>query len=140
METKLRVWDNEMKKFWENDYRAYSGVLYEMSIGLGGDICIRTMNGVKHESLFPGRFIKSQFTGLKDKNNKEVYTSDIVKFADGYGIIRYESVLATYAIEYLSNPKCYITIPNLFSHVDDQWLEVVGNEFENPNYYLEEVE
>lgn len=122
-DTKFRAWDKKRKEWIPGNllFMDYDGQV------LGGDVYNPPFVLISPRNV-------SFFTGLIDINNKEVFERDIVKFADGYGIIRYEPKLATYEIEYLSNPKCYITIPNLFSEVGDQWLEVVGNEYENPNY------
>ncbi|MHC1568707.1 MAG: YopX family protein [Candidatus Syntropharchaeia archaeon] len=97
---------------------------------------------INHESLTDDEwaFIQlkdvGQYTGLKDKNGREVYEEDIVRFKDWWdeemvGEVRY------------SEKDMAFTIVNDFwdgfpmMYADD--IEVIGNIYENPEL-LEEAE
>lgn len=78
-ETKFRVWDTHLNMFFKPTYEAYAGKLQDLSITLCGRLLRRTLEKpAEDESMFEGRYILTQYTGLKDMYGEELYHKDIV--------------------------------------------------------------
>jgi uncharacterized phage protein (TIGR01671 family) len=128
-EIKFRVWDTHFSRFIKNidflskGYWSCNGAPVFATEGDPDDYS-------DCEKCFEDTFILQQFTGLLDKNGKEIYESDILKSTRQ----NYDEEL--YLVEYLEDGfkkkrlvDCY-TSP-LGNSKDWLELQIIGNIFEN---------
>ena len=129
---KFRCWDTENKEMLEVQELDYED-------SYNGQPMIRT---TMYSDYFDTEdMILMQYTGLKDKNGKEIYEGDIVKFRfkddreefpDLIGYIEYQTTFTAFRI--MSNQGSFkIDITEI------KFIEVIGNIYENPKL-LEEGE
>lgn len=109
-ELKFRVWNKRAKVYDE---------YFELSPKW-------TQNG--DQIIYNKAFIIEQYTGLEDKNGKEIYEGDIVKYVFGNKPIRFD--VGRY---WLGE-----TLDDLFGAELRYDLEVIGNIHENPELLKEE--
>lgn len=65
-----------------------------------------------------------QWTGLKDKNNKDLYENDIVKYKDTNWVIKWNESEAMF---WLRASRCRA------EYIDPMDQEIVGNIYQDPN-------
>jgi len=111
-EIKFRAWDKE-KKEWETD-----GIIIEIETGLPWWIEFGEMMDEAED------IILVEYTGLKDKNGKEIYEEDIVK----KGRVRFIIEFRDGAFEMIGIN--IISVARLSHSYRD--IEIIGNKFENP--------
>lgn len=122
-EIKLRVYDREKKVMTNGDCLWFS--LYDSTIAQITEDCAYTENYSYKET--GDRFVLLQFTGLLDKNGKEIYESDVVKRPDG-SIGRVMWFSGGYWGVYSEESDWFY----MFDCNEPEEHEVVGNIYENP--------
>lgn len=115
-ELKFRVWDNQQKKFG----------CFELH-----NICVSDRLLCQHS------YPVQQFTGILDKNGKEVYEGDIIQwFRMLEATIEYPAHRAQYRsiVEYEDGKFGFVMngFNGLFQTLCDEYdIEIIGNIFEN---------
>ena len=94
--------------------------------------------------IYVGEVELMQYTGLKDKNDKEIYEGDIVSFEDSDGGYEYPDLVVNTGIVEYGELGFYFT-NRIAVDMGDFYIkdgrcdevEVIGNIYENPNYRRE---
>lgn len=106
-EIKFRAWDKN-KKNWESSFSiSNEGLFMRLGIGQKSD-----------------EMVIQQFTGLLDKNGKEVYEKDVVRIEEVPNNNR--SYFSDKVVEW----RGFQLYPFCLNHIASR--EVIGNVFENP--------
>lgn len=111
---KFRAWEKNLKEMIE----VYN--IDFVSKMINRDIAFRFFDEVE----------LMQYTGLKDKNGKEIYEGDIIKFTDNYNTDIPEKI----GVVKFNNASFYITdgAYSCYRWIDIN-IEIIGNIYENPD-------
>ena len=139
-EYKFRVWDTENKEMLKVQELDFEDTFY------GGRLSIRTDQYNDYFDIED--MILMQYTGLKDKNGKEIYEGDIVKVKlykgeeEKYFIGKVEYFGSNFIVDTDNNSEYHIYDLDGFG-IDYRYnledCEVIGNIYDNPEL-LEEGE
>jgi uncharacterized phage protein (TIGR01671 family) len=126
-EIKIKIWDNERNK-WCDDFFTYGSLSNENNSF--------TLNNLEGDKTMV------QYTGLKDKNGKEIYKGDIVKTWHNFSKFDYNKdkqeefctgiwVCVWETPRFMFNPNDERCIGRMTS-MRDSLCEVIGNIYESP--------
>lgn len=127
---KFRAWDTGHKKMWSAEEMGAD----ELTINPDGRGFVNVHSASAQLSHYMPHMIPLQFTGLLDKNGKEIYDGDIVRWDH----IAHKEDCGTHAVIFdqgqfrLADPGSY-PLENLVNfELLGGFIEVVGNIHENP--------
>lgn len=145
-EPKFRAWDKVTERYYAVDSLAYDDDGNLCEVYLAG-IQINESNPNANVRL-PNEVVLEQYTGLKDKNGKEIYEGDIVN-AVGIGIAQViDSPSGEWMLYYKREPDeikngFVCVVPKnkpsgLWKTTLTSYIEIAGNIHENPELLEDE--
>jgi len=133
-EIKFRAWDTKYNRFEDYNNHKIGAMLYDKGIAMSTGYDSYDSPTWDWDKIEPERYIWLQYTGLKDKNGKEIYEGDIVKTIDNwdkYGMQAGEINQVYFnAGGFRLKPKDKNRLG--FWIEDGKDVEVIGNIHENP--------
>lgn len=137
-EIKFRAWTRQNPPIaWSPKAVAITGT-GEQIVPIGG-----TFTGIWHATGDPGvgDLIIEQFTGLLDRNGKEIYVGDIVQIAGERASIVFDKELASYMGRFPVEAHGQIIEANDYIHAFcPHDIKVIGNIHENPGLLEKQVD
>ena len=121
-EIKFRIFDTRNKKMITDN------VCFQIALSVDGTI----KSGITGDVLM-------QYTGKKDKNEKEIYEGDIISIEYGKGIVEYSEKQAMFIINWIGDNEAYneslaYNPRNYICGKTRKDIEVIGNIYENPEF------
>lgn len=137
-EIKFRVWNTSLKGYVPEDivYLSPDGSLLFGSIMMNDAIYIKPNFQKYKDVILEGENIVEQYTGLKDKNGKDICHGDICSFTSKtgkhIGVVEWSDNLASFGLRMVKNNFLYTFSELDTMGIDLNTLEVAGNIHENP--------
>lgn len=129
-EIKFRAWDRNRETM------LYHSDKIRMGIWFDGEINIATPSFQFNDYFInseKNNFELTQYTGLKDKNGKEIYENDILSYSTKVkknGKVQFNSNRGQFEVFWKFGDIC-----GFDKHWTENELEVVGNIYENQNLF-----
>lgn len=118
-EIKFRFWDSEFESYVEP-------VTY--FVGFDGSVWFNNCNDGEDEMYDQSeKLVVEQYTGLKDKNGKEIYEGDIVWDNDSLTVVYWEKENCQFSHYEVNDPDYAYSL----NEYEKDIYEVVGNIYEN---------
>lgn len=126
-EIKFRAWDKKEKEMWIVKYLGFTGKGELEQIGLVNDYG-------NYYKIVDSGFVLMQFTGLKDKNGKEIYEGDVIgEDKEVFGVIIWDKENARFGVKFRDRiDKSRMPITEWFDTWKWRNWGVIGNIYENP--------
>ena len=129
MKPNFRAWTEEGKTMYYDVYPFKDGTL------------LLSYDEIAFDEVPASDFILMQSTGLKDKNGKEIFEGDVVKYKVGCNTfteeVVYDKNFAGFGVKD-ADANIIFTVGELAEDIDLSSLEVVGNIYNNPGLLEEE--
>lgn len=120
---KFRAWDTEEKRWWPKGHDEWINIAHD------GTIIYGDSDGDPEDA--EGRFEIIQFTGLLDKNGREIYEGDLLQDIDSkeVGEVIWDEQDLCYTVKFSDNSKWgFVSLKGKDNH-----CEVIGRRFEDPD-------
>lgn len=124
---KFRAWDRDREEMFDD----LLGTGYEAKralMGLELHEYLRMVGGAFED------YVPMQFTGLLDKNGKEIYEGDILTYS-----VQGDKQTPTYIVENMCDLYARCNDSDSYYRMDESSLEIIGNIYESSDLIEKEV-
>lgn len=135
-EIKFMAWDKKLKRLISNEEFAFSPYFIQAD----GKVIICDPGNEEHNFEELKDYILMQYTGLKDKNDKEIYEGYIVRLTDIDNELEIFTVIweksGYFTLKPFIDNEGYVPTLGYFTDRDSNdnyyTIEIIGNIYENP--------